>query len=82
MAGPAWGSESGEKGLDSGDVLETEWGHKRKNKGGKGVLTVLGGRGTWRSKVGGQVPSSRSPLCFLPIGNKDSPSSQLLTHHP
>ena len=24
MAGPAWGSTSGEKGLDSGDVLETE----------------------------------------------------------
>lgn len=24
MAGPAWGSKSGEKGLDSGDVLETE----------------------------------------------------------
>ena len=24
LAGPAWGSKSGEKGLDSGDVLETE----------------------------------------------------------
>lgn len=60
---------------------ETEWGHKRKNKGGKGDPTVFGGPGHLEGKVGWAGTFLQEPMCFLPTGNKDSPSSQLLTHH-
>lgn len=63
VAGPAWGSESGEKGLDS-DVLETEWGHKRKNKGGKGDPTVLGGPGHLEVKGGWTGTFLQEPIVF------------------